>query len=133
MSKITRLTKQNIQAVKTRLMAAMLAELEALGLQAEWGKGTFTGNNLSTRLEITVDRGEETVTRAEEDFRRCAPRFGFSPDDFGRHFVSGSRRFAIVGWAPKNRKYPVIAEDENGNRYKFSPFSVKPNLVEDNS
>ncbi len=100
---------------------------QARGLSTAWipGRKAETEGKLAivTARELAVmqaggaDLDEESGERAE--FAMHAPLFGLTPDDFGRSFLTRRGRFTLVGLAPRNRKYPVIARAPGGDLYKF--------------
>ncbi len=123
---ITTLERNNLDTIKTAVLEALIPVGEELGLSFEFGRGTFTENNFVVKLECaTVNENGEANNRIADDFRDRAERYGLQSDDLGRTFTTYSGSFTIIGAKPKNRKYPIIAENANGSHYKFSAMQVK--------
>jgi hypothetical protein len=69
----------------------------------------------------------EFLKATENKFKRewdlhCR-NFGLKPEHFGTTFRSGRAIFRIAELKPNSYKYPIIAVNERGARYKF-PASV---------
>ncbi len=129
---ITTIERNNLDTIKTAVLEALIPVGEELGLSFEFGRGTYTENNFVVKLEIaTLDENGEANNRTADDFRSNAFSYGLEPDDLGRTFVTYSGRFTITGAKPKNRKYPIIAENAGGTAYKFSARDVKNALARD--
>ncbi len=123
---ITTIERNNLDTIKTAVLEALIPVGEELGLSFEFGRGTFTENNFVVKLECaTVNENGEANNRIADDFRDRAERYGLQSDDLGRTFTTYSGSFTIIGAKPKNRKYPIIAENANGSHYKFSAMQVK--------
>jgi len=61
------------------------------------------------------------MTKEAAAYKRYKSLMGFSKD-LGDKFKYGGKEFIIVGYSPRSKKYPVLA-DANGKTYKF-PDSV---------
>ena len=123
---ITTIERHNLDTIKTAVLKALIPVGEELGLSFEFGRGTFTENNFVVKLECaTVNENGEANNRIADDFRDRAERYGLQSDDLGRTFTTHSGSFTIIGAKPKNRKYPIIAENASGSHYKFSAMLVK--------
>jgi hypothetical protein len=81
------------------------------------GKITYTSTSFRFKLEFTAQPVLESeksgevpaMTNDEILFRQKATKFGFSPDDYGRHFLDSSDQLCrVVSINSKKRKYPVI-------------------------
>jgi len=129
---ITTIERNDLDTIKTAVLEALIPVGEELGLSFEFGRGTFTENNFVVKLEAaTLNKNGEANNRAADDFRNNAFSYGLEPNDFGRTFTtpSFSGSFTIIGAKPKNRKYPIMAEDASGSHYKFSASQVKGGLA----
>lgn len=91
---------------------------------------TFTFNNIrfsddmfSTRLEARV--GENSDDHAKADWDKNCWRFGLKPEDFGKTFSYAGTSYKIVGIKPRSRKFPVIAENLAGKKYKMPVEAIR--------
>ena len=97
------------------------------GLSFSLGTITFTDTDFSVKVR-GIDHDVTTAGSALElDWNKYKARY---PELEG--IVLGQRFrndkgdvYRIVGLKPKNRKYPVIAEREDGKSFKFSTYAVK--------
>ena len=130
---ITTIERNNLDTIKTAVLEALIPVGEELGLSFEFGRGNFTENNFVVKLEIATLNEDGTINdRAADDFTNNAFRYGLRTTDLGRSFAMGDLglRYTITGAKPKNRKYPIIAEDVAfGTTYKFSAMAVKNALA----
>ena len=97
------------------------------GIQTEEGRGRFDQESFELSLKFTPGQADERAPE-ERNFERHAGLFGLVANDLRRVFLSNGERFQLVALKPRNRKYPVIGENENGTRYKF-PRDVLEKLV----
>lgn len=97
------------------------------GVDIRFGSGgKYNETNASLKLEISCVQGDGTVITKEADaFKRHAYLYGFKPEDLGREFVSGGKRYKISGLNTKAHKMPVLATEVGTNRvFKFSEAIV---------
>lgn len=97
------------------------------GIQTERGKGRFNQESFELALHFTPGEGDQREPH-ERAFERDAALFGLSASDYLREFTSDGQSYRLVALKPRNRKYPVIGENQNGTRYKF-PRDVLKNLA----
>ena len=92
------------------------------------GNASFGMNNATLKIEIAdlTDTGE-AITREAEDFKRCAFKWGLSPDDLGKVFINpyDGKTYTIIGAKPRSKQYPILAKQNNGKVYKLSHIMVK--------
>lgn len=73
--------------------------------------------NLKTlRPELEADE--------QREFERQAFAYGFTGDDYRKSFTSKGETFFIVGFKSSSPKFPIIAVNTAGKRYKFAENSV---------
>ncbi len=124
---MNKITKDNIDIIKTRILEALLPVGEELGLSFDFGRGTYNPNNFVTQLEVMIDNDDGVaMSREATNFQQYSWKYGLRSDQLGVVFTSDNSSYRIVGCKIKNRKYPIIVEDINsGNRYKFAASTVK--------
>lgn len=96
------------------------------GIQTGKSKGRFTDENFDLRLSFTPGEVDEKEPQ-EKEFEKYAGLFDLSGSDYRRPFLSGGDMYFLVALKPRNRKYPVIGENQNGTCYKF-PRNVLADL-----
>lgn len=72
--------------------------------------------DMDTEMTIT-----ETVQRQE--FDKYCSKYGFTPEDYGRHTLAPNNEECILtGFHPQNRKYTIqLVRVKDGHRYKATP------------
>ena len=137
--KITKIDRTTCALLRTAINKS-LAEIAAeLGVSIKAGNGTFNtiGGHVTFKVECSlIGENGEVHSKAADDFMRCAERFGLSPDDLDKEFVTYSGdRFKLVGCSPRSHKFPFhgeripdgkkfkLLEPPNGPNGKPSPYS----------
>lgn len=118
--------RPTVHELSKEISAAVAAVCEQYGLTVELAGGRFdpAAYHFGYTARVHEDHAEDG-DRAE--FELHAALFGLESSDFGRQFTSRGKNFKLVGFKPRNRKYPVIGLDGAGGRYKF-PSSVLQDL-----
>jgi len=118
--KITKLDKLTVRHIRKRLTNIVQPLAKELGVTIDLGNCTFSANNCRFPLKVSLlDASGKAITEDAECFRNNAKLFGFEVDDFGRKFAFQGRQYTICGLRPKSRKYPIMAQSDNGKTYKF--------------
>jgi hypothetical protein len=58
-------------------------------------------------------------------FGEKAQRYGLSDQDYGKEVWVNNRLLRLVDCCPNRHKYPFVAEDVKGKRWKISALSAK--------
>lgn len=61
----------------------------------------------------------EGLDRQKIEFCALASLFDLNDDDYLKPFTFNGKHFRLCGIKPNNRKYPIIAMDDNDQKYKF--------------
>ena len=108
----------SVKELSPRLTAALTEVCDEFGLSVELERGRFTPEKFHCKFAISVPKEHaEDGDRAE--FELHCHLFGLTAEHFGAELSIGSDTFTLCGFKPRNRKYPVIGRDAEGNRYKF--------------
>ena len=117
---ITKLDRATIRYIAKRLTEAVEPLAKELGIEIDIGSCTYAANNCKFQLKIALlDYDGKAITEDVECFNGNAELFGFEPDDLGRKFIFRGQSYTICGLSPRSRKYPVIAQSQDGKDYKF--------------
>ena len=108
-----------IKELSTKLTAAIAAVCEEHGLSVEREGGRFDPESYRCGYVIRVPR-EQAEDGDRVEFALHAHLFELTGGDYGRRFARNGKTYTLVGFKPRNRKYPVIGRDDAGTRYKFS-------------
>ena len=118
--------KLKIQQLRSAIEAAIKPlELEH-GVAFEVGSANYnrTGCKFNFNVVEAQSPDQKGMNFLELTFRAKCESFGLRADDFGKSFIAHGETFTISGLKPKNRKFPVIATDNNGGSYKFRALDV---------
>jgi hypothetical protein len=96
---------------------------EKYGVTIQLGNISYQENKFNGKIEV-VNKGA-TTTIAREEFERSAVYLGLKKSDFGKTFMSNGVLFKISGIKTRNRKYPILADNPQGDTYKFPIDKVK--------
>lgn len=112
------------QGLINKITQALLEIEKSEGVKIDFGFSTdYTGIRLSGHIQDNV-----SIERENSLNLSACRRIGFTQNVVGQSFtsVASGGQFRITGVQPRNRKYPVIAENlSNGKSYKFSVAHVK--------
>ena len=90
------------------------------------GNATFTESNITLKVEVSlVGKNGEVKTKDAEYFKTYAILCGLQSEDLGKIFHSNGHAYKIVGLKTNSGKYPVIAEREDGKKFKFGLEYIK--------
>ena len=117
---ITKLDGPAVRYIAKRLTEAVEPMAKELGMVIDVGSCRYGENNGRFQLKIALlDSSGKAISEDVELFNNNAKLFGFEPNDLGREFAFRGQSYTICGLSPKSRKYPVIAQSQNGKNYKF--------------
>lgn len=126
-----KLTPAILKVLRHELTDAMQDVASKHGIAVNIGTARYTSTSATFKLEVrtcgTDSDGGLSVDAA--DFKRFCAMFGMTPDMLGKQFRSwDGKLYTIVTVKPNNRKYPVIATNANGKRFKFPVAQVMQSI-----
>jgi len=124
---ITSFTRPTLREVREDIKEALKSVEEKHGIKFTFGSIRFDDSKMNTRLVAHV--GTDTSDIAKKEWDEYCTRFGLGLHMFGKSFRSAGDVFTIVGIKPKSPKYPVIAMNNKGMKYKFAADTVIRNLI----
>jgi len=99
-------------------------------LKIQVGNASYTESNIIYKVEVAlVGKNGEVKSKEAESFKLFATAYGLKAEDFGKSFKSNGHTYKICGLKTKSGKYPVLAEREDGRKFKFGADYIK--LVRD--
>ena len=116
--KITNFTRANIDIFSDTVMSMLQAFGRKAGLEVTRESGRYSANTFTMKISFRVLAKDGSGKPA--DFDTKALRAGIFNDCWGKTFSQGGKTYKILDIKPRNRTYPVIAEDvRSGKSYKF--------------
>lgn len=127
---IKRFDRPTLRILGDEIEAALVPVAKKHGISIRRGRGTFTEESYTVRIECSLlnEKGE-AVTKEAQDFQRYAGLFGLEPGHFGRVFQYQGERFTICGLKVRSRKFPILARRSDGKVFKLNAEVVKRNLL----
>jgi len=121
---MTRATaKQMMKDVETALQSVALK----YNMSVKTNGSTYDDLSLKPRIEfIGVDAAGNSKIKV--DFERHAEMFNLKPEWLGKTVIVNGLDAKIVELSTRSRKWPVIVEVANGDKYKMDPRSVRAQL-----
>jgi hypothetical protein len=114
--------------------AAMLSALAPVAKEFDcviaYKGGSYGDTAAILKIEF-AERSEAGIvmTQMATDFQTYAESVGLKADDLGKSFERHGNTFKIVGFKPRATKMPVIAERQDGKRFKFREDDVRRGLT----
>ena len=111
---------KSVYELRNDLLKKIEVLCEEYGVTISNTKGRY--NERSYDMTLTFDIPSDTAIDSQRlEFEVLAPVFDLTPEDYQRAFTLNGKSFQLVGFKMKNRKYPIIAQDDRGQLYKFEP------------
>ena len=116
--KIEHLDRETLRMVRARMERA-LEPLKEIGIHAEVGHISYTGQNATVKVEISViGEGGEIVTKEATAYDLYREMRGLP--ERGSQFISGGSTYTITGFKPRSTKFPVMVTRADGKTFKFN-------------
>lgn len=105
--------------IEAQMRSALLEIGERYGMELHISSNKISDTGVSFFCSLS------DPSARKEEFAALAPVFGLKPEDFNRTFTMLGKRYRIKALMPSRSKHPVLAEREDGRRFKFSAPTVK--------
>ena len=113
MNKILKIDSSACDNVRQQIETHLLPVLKELGLNATIGRMGYDDSSIGFKMEVTIDGAKSRQDKKDEADFNWAKQIFKDEIDFPKIVNHGSKRYEIVGWSFKSRKYPVIIKDHN--------------------
>ncbi len=113
--------RSDLRAIAADINAALETVGEKHGITLTTGNSTYSDRDFTMRLKGVVCVGDdgEAIDGDQLIFERESILIGVSADKYGTTFDNLGKTFTICGLNRKAKKYPIIAKDAAGKKYKF--------------
>ena len=122
--------RELLNRFKVEAIAALAVVAAKHGVVAKFGRGTFSPEVATLKLELgyIADNGIAS-SREALDFKSMAWQFGLAASDLGKKIaLSNGVEYRIVGLKPRSKTRPVLGEREDGKVFKLTVDAVKVGL-----
>lgn len=100
---------------------ALVAAMAPYGIKVVYKGGSFDSNTFKPRFELIASGADPE----KKKFESYCNWFGLKPEHHGKEFWSHGKCYKLVGLEPNRPKFPLIAVDGAGKRFKFTVDAVK--------
>lgn len=114
---LTKFDRASVKELRGAIKDALASVEASYGITFEFNTIRFSDRDFSTRLQARV--GSDVKDHAKADWDATCGLFGLKPEDFGRTFTYAGNTYKVAGIKPRSKKYPIIAENAAGTRYKM--------------
>src|SRR5699024_3553843 len=117
------MNKQEVSRIRMELSKVLEQFAKDNGLKSvDIGTCRYDSIGFTTKLTVVGDVSEDTVL---VDFDKKASMFGLPKGYYGRTLFDGNKKYKVVDVNTRARTLPIIAEDEDGKRYKLRVQQVQ--------
>lgn len=112
------INRNKVREINADLLEALKSVAEKHNCTVSSRGGRFGETSFTPKIEFTLITDNETVTESLKALRV------YRPELEGKTFMSNGKRFTIDGFKPQSPKFPILASNAMGKRYKFSESDV---------
>jgi hypothetical protein len=125
--KISKITKYNGQDIVTEARAEMLAVAKKYGLTVKVGpRWTYSHDGSLLRFKVEFNTPKDSAT-VEYESKMNQMAYGVKVGTTFRTYEG--TLYIVTGFAPRNRKYPVLVMRKDGKKFKVSLATVKNGTI----
>ena len=127
---IKRFEKSHLVLLRKDIQKELESIGEKYGIVLNLGSIKFDDFSFSGKIEARIFRDAKEVEKEDrKEFEELCSIAGLKPSDYNRAFTSNGKVYRVCGISPRARKYPVVAVNDKGRKYKFEPSVVVFNAV----
>tara|TARA_R110002020_G_scaffold30453_6_gene95984 strand:+ start:2574 stop:2972 length:399 start_codon:yes stop_codon:yes gene_type:complete len=119
---ITEMNPTEIKKLRATLENELTPILAGLGLTFELGNARYDNDSVKfTGFRIALENAQDPTAKALEEENDFRQQMGDVVFDLTKIGETSQGKYSLVGYKPRNRKYPFICLNlDNGGHYKFS-------------
>lgn len=125
------MTKGQIKQMRAEMNQALSKISERYDVAIEIGTIRYSDTGFTAKVEgvVTADPEDLEKVAKAKFLREIAGDYRIREEDFGKKFTENGRQYRIVGFNSRAHRYPVIAENINGVKYKFQANVIPSSKV----
>jgi len=127
MKPVTQITARTGQPIVDGALEKLAQYAAELGLAVKQeGRWSYyrDGTTLQLKIQFVVGGEAGLEDKARTEFELLAWRYNLNAEDFGAIVTSRGRKFKLIGFNTKARRYPYLFEDlSNGDKIRFSDMA----------
>lgn len=112
------MNRTTVKAIREAVIEALKPVETEFNVVLEHGGGSFTDTDFNMKLSFRDDSAPDKMVR---DYQMYQIPMNLKPlgSEIPVRSRNGTELMKIVGYAPRNRKYPIIVENLRGQKYKL--------------
>ena len=124
--KIEQFNKQNLQALREDINAALAQVEKKYGIKLHAGNASFSGNEVTYKLKgNVVGSAGRAITKEASQWDMYARFHQLGHLKVGDRISIQGREFVIKGYNSRARKSPIQIEDSTGRGYKTTLDTIQ--------
>ncbi len=127
MTKITKFTSSNLDAVHADVIKAMQEVCDKHGIAYKKGGTRYSDSTAKFSIELLAAAGEGAITADKGLYEKYASRKGLNPKAFGVEFeATDGNLYTVSGIKPKGKKYSLLAVAKSNDKQYGMPLDMLP-------
>ena len=123
------ITKQKISAIQRKIKQAITQIEQEEQVSISFGNCSYDNSMYNTKMAVTTTAQDSSTVKAVSGVNtKMSKLYGFTDNIIGKKFMSTSGELTIFEFKTRNRKYPIITTNENGQRFKHTVEQIKLRL-----
>ncbi len=118
--KIENITRELCRRLRDDIDAVLKPLGAQLGVKFHAGNASYTDNTVTFKLEAMI----EGFDKVKAEYEQACIAFRLRKDQYGTPFKWGGNNYTLAGLSMRSSKYPIIAERDNGKRYKLPERAI---------
>lgn len=111
-------------------LAISMGNVRFSPFSTRFSKIEFVPKNPTTALsQPSISSMDPYNTVESRSYISNAYKYNLPMNGLGKKFSANGKMYTIIGLKPSFRKYPVIAADNSGRRFKFSAERVRNSIT----
>lgn len=116
------MNKERAKQISNKIKEALSLIDEQENIKISIDGVSFTSTSINLRISGTDNLNPVEFNRT---MTLMSKRYGFTQNIIGMEFTCSNGDFVIDSFAPKNRKYPILATRKiDGAKFKFPPKNI---------
>jgi len=127
--KIQEFDRPTLKLLRNEIDEALAKVGQKYGVTFQGGNIRYTAESFKMQISAaTKGVNGESEPAEVKDFKNSCFIYGMTPNDLGRQFLVSGESYKLIGYKPKNHKYPFVGQRADGKRFKFTLETVRRGL-----
>jgi hypothetical protein len=126
--KILQIDRQTVRQLREAIDENLKEIADEMGVEIKAGSATFSREgHVTFKVECSlIGKNGEVQTKEAIDFKTYEGRHGLPLSLLGQTFSLGTTQYKLVGYKPRSKKFPIVAECvQTRKKYKIPLWQVQ--------